>query len=369
MSLVPEFARAAVLRKFKDPLKIEDVPIPRHVEPRAALVKMEACSICGTDVHLWQGSLSLKVDLPVIIGHEMVGRIVSLGEAVRSDSVGQDLKVGDRIVYTHTSCGSCFFCTTARQPTLCSHRRAYMYETMEKPPYLMGGFSEYGYVLPESGRLKVPDSVSSELASLSSCALRSVMNAMSQIGKIEPYETVVVQGAGPLGLLATANAKVRGARKVIVIGSPSARLEMAREFGADVCIPVEGTTAAERLEQVLSQTEGRGADIVMEFTGVPAAFNEGLQLARRGAKYLVVGQLGEGTTEMQPSMIVKKNINVIGSFSGDARSYSLALQFIEKHQKQFPFEKMITGRYKLEDVNLAMERMKGYQEIKPVISF
>jgi threonine dehydrogenase-like Zn-dependent dehydrogenase len=369
MSAIPEFSRAAVLRTFKDQLRIEDVPVPRHIEPRAALVKMEACSICGTDIHLWQGSLSLKVDLPVIIGHEMVGRIVSLGEGVRSDSVGQDLAVGDRIVYTHTSCGSCFFCTTARQPTLCSHRRAYMYETMEKSPYLLGGFSEYGYVLPESGRLKVPDSVSSELASLSSCALRSVMNAMSQIGKIEPYETVVVQGAGPLGLLATANAKVRGARRVIVIGSPAARLEMAREFGADECIPVEGTTPADRLERVLSLTEGRGADIVMEFTGVPAAFNEGLQLARKGAKYLIVGQLGEGTTEMQPSMIVKKNINVIGSFSGDARSYSLALQFIEKHQKTFPFEKMITGRYKLDEVNTAMERMKAYQEIKPVITF
>ncbi|MFA7669635.1 MAG: alcohol dehydrogenase catalytic domain-containing protein, partial [Burkholderiaceae bacterium] len=209
MSAIPEFARAAVLRKFKDQLKVEEVPIPKHIEPKAALVKMEACSICGTDIHLWQGSLSLKVDLPVIIGHEMVGRIVSLGDAVRHDSVGQELKVGDRIVYTHTSCGSCFYCTTALQPTLCSHRRAYMYETMEKPPYLLGGFSEYGYVLPESGRLKVPDSVSSELASLSSCALRSVMNAMSQIGRIEPYETVVIQGAGPLGLLATANAKVR----------------------------------------------------------------------------------------------------------------------------------------------------------------
>lgn len=369
MSAIPEFARAAVLRKFKDALKIEEVPIPKHVEPRAALVKMEACSICGTDVHLWQGSLSLKVDLPVIIGHEMVGRIVTLGDGVRNDSVGQELKVGDRIVYTHTSCGSCFYCTTARQPTLCSHRRAYMYETMEKSPYLMGGFSEYGYVLPESGRLKVPDSVSSELASLSSCALRSVMNAMSQIGKIEPYETVVIQGAGPLGLLATANAKVRGARRIIVIGSPAARLDMAREFGADECIPVEGTTAAERLDRVLALTDGRGADIVMEFTGVPAAFNEGLQLARKGAKYLIVGQLGEGKTEIQPSMIVKKNINVIGSFSGDARSYSLALQFIDKHQKQFPFEKMITGRYKLDDVNLAMERMKSYQEIKPVITF
>lgn len=369
MSAIPEFSRAAVLRKFKDPLRIEDVPVPEYLESRAALVQMQACSICGTDVHLWQGALSLKVDLPVIIGHEMVGRIVSLGDQVREDSVGQKLEVGDRIVYTHTSCGSCFFCTTARQPTLCSHRRAYMYETMAKSPYLMGGFSEYGYVLPESGRLKVPDSVSSELASLSSCALRSVMNAMSQIGRIEPHETVVIQGAGPLGLLATANARVRGARKVIVIGSPSARLEIAREFGADECIPVEGTTSAERLDRVLALSEGRGADIVMEFTGAPAAFGEGLQLARKGARYLVVGQLGEGKTEIQPSMIVKKNIHVIGSFSGDARSYSLALQFIEKHQKQFPFEKMITGRYKLDDVNVAMERMKNYQEIKPVITF
>ena len=369
MSAIPEFSKAAVLRRFKDPLRIEDVPVPAYLEPRAVLVKMEACSICGTDVHLWQGSLSLKVDLPVIIGHEMVGRIVSLGEVVRTDSVGEPLKVGDRIVYTHTSCNSCFFCTTARQPTLCVNRRAYMYETMEKAPYLMGGFSEYGYVLPESGRLKVPDGVPSELASLSSCALRSVMNAMSQLGRIEPHETVVVQGAGPLGLLATANARVRGARKVIVIGSPAARLEMAREFGADVCIPVEGTTPAERLDQVLSHTQGRGADIVMEFTGVPAAFNEGLQLARKGARYLIVGQLGDGSVEIQPSMIVKKNIQVIGSFSGDARSYSLALDFIDTHRDAFPFERMITGRYTLDEVNVAMERMKNYQEIKPVITF
>jgi threonine dehydrogenase-like Zn-dependent dehydrogenase len=244
-----------------------------------------------------------------------------------------------------------------------------MYETMEKPPYLMGGFSEYGYVLPQAGRLRVPESVSSELASLSSCALRSVMNAMSQLGRIEPYETVVVQGAGPLGLLATANAKVRGARRIVVIGSPAARLEMAREFGADECIPVEGTSAQERLERVLSLTGGRGADIVMEFTGVPGAFTEGLQLARKGARYLVVGQLGEGSTELQPSMIVKKNINVIGSFSGDPRSYSLALQFIDRRQGEFPFDRMITGRYALGEVNEAMARMKRYEEIKPVITF
>jgi len=367
MTTIPEYSRAAVLRKFKEPLKIENVPIPKNVETSAALVKILACSICGTDVHLWQGSLSLTVNLPVIIGHEMVGSILTLGYGADRDSVGNPLRVGDRVIYTHTACGSCFFCTTARKPTLCMNRRAYMYENMEQEPYLLGGFSEYGYVLPQAGRLKVPDNISNELASLSSCALRSVMNAMSQLGEIDPTETVVIQGAGPLGLLATANAKVRGARKVIVIGAPQARLDLAREFGADLCISVENTTPEERLELVKSHTSGRGADIVLEFTGVPAAFVEGLHLARRGARYLIVGQLGEGKAEFQPSLIVKKNITIIGSFSGDARSYSLALDFMSRHVDDFPFEKMITGRYKLDEVNIALERMKNMQEIKPVI--
>lgn len=368
MTTIPEHSRAAVLRKFKEPLQIEDVPVPRNVEAGAALVKIEACSICGTDVHLWQGSLSLKVDLPVIIGHEMVGRIVKLGHMANHDSVGNPLRVGDRILYTHTACNSCYFCTTARTPTLCMNRRAYMYETMEKDPFLLGGFSEYGYVLPQSGRLKVPDNVPDDLASLSSCALRSVMNAMSQLGRIEPSETVVIQGAGPLGLLAAANAKVRGARKVIVVGAPAARLDLAREFGADVCIPVQDTTPEERLALVHQHTSGLGADIVMEFAGVPSAFVEGLHMARKGGRYLIVGQLGEGKTEFSPSLIVKKNITVIGSFSGDARSYSLALDFISTHLNDFPFQKMITGRYKLSEVNVAMERMKSMQEIKPVIT-
>ncbi|PYB78863.1 alcohol dehydrogenase [Pseudomonas sp. LB-090624] len=368
MTSLPEFSRAAVLREFKAPLVIEEVPVPRLVEPGAALIKIEMCSICGTDVHLWQGALSLNVNLPVIIGHEMVGRVVQAGSGSMTDSVGTPLRIGDRVVYTHTSCGGCYYCTTARAPTLCSNRRAYMYENIEEPPYLLGGFSQYGYVLPQSGRLRVPDSIPNELASLSSCALRSVMNAYSQIGAIEPTDTVLIQGAGPLGLLATANAKVRGAKKVIVIGSPSARLQMAERFGADVCIPVEGTSARERLDRVLAETGGRGADIVMEFTGVPAAFVEGMALARKGGRYLVVGQLGEAETSMAPSMIVKKNLQLIGSFSGDARSYSLALQFLEKHQNNFPFHEMITGRYSLDQVNIALTRMKNFEEIKPVIT-
>lgn len=362
----PATSKAAVLRRFGDPLVIEDVPVPSDVEPGAILTKIDACSICGTDVHLWQGSLSLTVDLPVIIGHEMVGRVVELGAGSGLDSVGQEIKVGDRIVWTHTACGSCFYCTVARQPTLCDHRRAYMYETMEKPPYLLGGFSEYGYVLPESGRIRVPDAVPDELASLASCAFRSVMNAFSQLGPIDPTETVAVQGAGPLGLLATAVAKAAGAGQVITLGAPAARLEMAEAFGASSTLSIEGTTAEDRIAEIRDRTRGRGADIVLEFTGVPAAVNEGLELIRKGGRYMLVGQLGSKETTLQPSMIVKKNLQVLGSFSGDARSYWKALQFLASHP-ELPFEEMITNRYRLDEVNTAMERMRTFQEIKPVI--
>lgn len=369
MASFPSTSRAAVLRGFKQPVAIEDVPVPRDIEPGALLVKTETCSICGTDVHLWQGALSLPVDLPVILGHEMVGRVVGFGPGADTDSAGQTLREGDRIVWTHTACNSCFYCTVARQPTLCVNRRAYMYENIERPPHLLGGFSEYVYVLPESARFRVPDAVSSPVASMASCAFRSVMNAWSNLGEIERHETVVVQGSGPLGLLACAVASIAGAQRVIVIGAPDARLDLAEAFGATQTISVERTTPEERLGQVRDLTEGRGADVVMEFTGHPGAFNEGLEMARRGGRYLVVGQLGEGETTFQPSMIVKRNLRLIGSFSGDARSYWEALRFVERWQERVPFERMISNRFGLDDVNTALGRMKAFQEIKPVIEF
>jgi D-arabinose 1-dehydrogenase-like Zn-dependent alcohol dehydrogenase len=366
-SAFPTYSKAAVLRQFRTPLCIEEVPIPKEIEPGAILTRIDMCSICGTDVHLWQGSLSLKVELPVIIGHEMVGRIVDMGPGVDRDSIGRPLRIGDRITWTHTSCGSCFYCTVAQQPTLCQHCRMYMYESMDRFPHLLGGFSQYGYVMPEAGRVRVPDNVSNELATLSSCAFRSVMNAIDLLEGIGTTDTVVVQGAGPLGLLATAVAKISGARRVITIGAPDARLLIANDFGADETLSIERTSADERSELVRSLTDGRGADIVMEFTGHPQAFNEGLDLVRRGGRYLIVGQLGSGSTSFMPSLIVSKQLTILGSFSGRAKAYWEALDFVSAHKNHIPFERMISNRYKLDNVNAAMERMKAYEEIKPVI--
>jgi threonine dehydrogenase-like Zn-dependent dehydrogenase len=242
-----------------------------------------------------------------------------------------------------------------------------MYERMDRFPYLVGGFAEYGYVLPEAGRVRVPDNVSNELASLSSCALRSVMNAIDVLDGIGVTEVVVVQGAGPLGLLATAVAKLSGARCVITIGAPDTRLAIAAEFGADETISIEKALPEERLERVRAATNGRGADIVMEFTGHPHAFNEGLDLIRRGGRYVVVGQLGSGTTTFRPALIVSKQLRILGSLSGRAKAYWKALEFISMHRSTIPFEHMISNHYTLDQVTIAMERMRKYEEIKPVI--
>ena len=103
------------------------------------------------------------IDLPVIMGHEMVGRIIAFGGHQDRDSVGNPLKIGDRIIWTHASCGECYQCRVARQDTLCPNRKAYIFGNKEKFPYLTGGFSEYCYVYPTSGRVKVPDGVHSLL--------------------------------------------------------------------------------------------------------------------------------------------------------------------------------------------------------------
>src|SRR5579864_3028452 len=367
MPVLPSSSKAAVVRSFGSPITIEEVPVPQEIEPGAILTRIEMCSICGTDVHLWQGSLATNVELPVILGHEMVGRIIAFGPGTHRDSVGAELRIGDRITWAHTSCGSCFFCVVAQEPTLCRHTRRYMYESMTRFPYLLGGFAQYGYVMPEAGRIRVPDNVPNELASLSSCALRSVMNAMDRLDGIRTTDVVVVQGSGPLGLLATAVAKISGSRRVITIGAPDARLATAAEFGADEIISIERTSPEERNERLKSLTDGRGADIVMEFTGHPQAFNEGVDLIRRGGRYLIVGQLGSGTTTIQPSLIVTKQLRILGSLSGRAKAYWKALDFVSAHGSEIPFERMISNRYTLDEVNTAMERMKNYEEIKPVI--
>ena len=367
---IPTHCRAAVLVEHGAPMEILDVPVPQSLEPGALLVRTRAATICATDVHLAEGDVTSKqaaAQLPVILGHEMVGEVVATNGTDR-DSIGQPLVEGDRLIWTPGYCGQCVECVLEHNPTLCLDRRGYMASDPASYPHLTGAFAEYGYVYPTSGRVKVPDGIPDTLAAAASCALRTTVHAFDRLGSLDGRHTVVVQGAGPLGLFALAKAVTMGPRQVIVIGAPAERLALAEKWGASATIDVVGVPdPADRLAMVLDLTEGRGADVVVEMSGAPPAFNEGVDMLRRGGRYLMVGQVGASSVSFNPAQVVMKHAMLIGCFSGAIEHYARALQFLDVHKDRFSWTDMITSTRPLAEINDALCAMKAHREIKPAL--
>src|SRR6266481_3404505 len=263
--------KAFVLEKFKAPLQMREFALPSRLEPGAALVRTEMAAVCGTDVHLWKGEL--PITLPIILGHETVGRIEQLGDGLDRDWTGQPLNAGDRVTWnSSTSCGRCFYCAEKGQPTRCPHRRAYgIGYRCDQPPHLLGGYAEFHYLRPGTNIFKLPDDLATEAVIGAGCALITAIHGVERTG-ISWRDSVVVQGAGPVGIAALAVAKSAGAGLVVVIGGPKHRLDMAKRFGASHTIDLdEIREPAARLERVRQLTGGYGADVVLECAGHPAA--------------------------------------------------------------------------------------------------
>ncbi|MFE2540965.1 zinc-binding dehydrogenase [Actinacidiphila glaucinigra] len=372
MPPIPSTCKAAVLTAPGSPLEITDVQVPDKLERDALLVKIDRATLCGTDVHVRDGAVAPRSDgtyPPIILGHEMTGRIVRFGAGPRTDSIGQPLAEGDRVVWSHGMCGRCANCVIEHQPTLCTNRRRYSSESCRQYPYLTGAFAEYGYVYPTSGRIRVPDEISDDVASASSCALRTVVQGFERLGPVAGHHTVVVQGSGPLGLFALAMAVTSNPAQVIVIGGPASRLELAREWGASHCVDVtEVVSAQDRHNIVKELTAGRGADVVIDMAGFPSAFSEGMAMLRAGGRYLVIGQAHSQTVPFNPTDIVLKQATLIGSRSAGIEHYWRALEFLRQHNTRFQWDRMISNTYPLAEINTAFDNMATGKEIKPVIS-
>jgi L-iditol 2-dehydrogenase len=361
---------AAVLEAFGANLTLRAVNRMQMPEPDALIVRVDVATLCGSDVHTWRGNLApnLPIEPPLILGHEIVGIVEAIGPGAEKDSVGNLLSVGDRVIWEHEACGHCHWCSVAREPTLCPNRRVGMFANADKPPYTVGGLAQYSYVWPRSGRVRVPDSVKSTWASAASCALRTVIMAFERTGPIDPDSIVVIQGAGPLGLFGTAVASTLGPAKIITVGGPQARLDLAREWGAHEVISVDELNREQRAARLLELTGGKGADVLFEMSGAPGAFAEGIDAAGRNARYCVVGTLGGEPQAIPVAKITTRNLKIIGSLSGDVSSYQKAIQFLDRHRARFDWDKMFSAPYPLSQATLALERLRGMEEIKPTVA-
>ena len=282
----------------------------------------------------------------------------------RLDVLGQPLEVGDRITWTYASCGECYWCRVSLQPSLCASIQPWGASRADTFPYLLGGLAELQYVPAGCGIVRVPDNVSSASAAASACAYRTVMHAFDRLGVVEPHETVAIQGSGPLGLFAGIVARDRGAYQVLVIGAPANRLRVAESFGADACLSIEEVQSPDdRIKWVQSRTGGRGADVVIQ-CATHDAMGEGLQLTRRGGRFVSVGV---GGTPSITSADLLSSVTVIPTLMAEPRHWLQAMMFLESRGRSISFDDLISRSFRLEEATDAMRAMAAFELVKPVI--
>ncbi len=351
---MPETGRAAVFHGPGKPFELKEIPLP-EVEPDAILIRVTLANICGSDLHFWRGDAPLA--LPEggwVFGHEMTGHVAKLGAKVKTDSLGQPLREGDRVAYCYFyPCGRCYACLN-KQPAACPNKVGRALGPSQFP-HFHGAFAEYYYLRPGGYVFKVPDDLSDELVAPVNCALSQVIYGLHK-ACLRFGDTLVIQGAGGLGIQATAVAKEMGTR-VIVLDQIAARLELARAFGADQTINLKDLPdRKERAKRVRDLTGGRGADVVCDLVGLPQVVPEGLDMLRYGGTYLEIGTISRGLkTDFEPAALVWGSKTIVGVVMYDPWVIPRALEFLSRTRSRFPFDKLLSHKFPLEKIDDAFQ--------------
>lgn len=358
-------SRTVVLSDYTSGPVVVDVPIPA-LQPGEILVEVTAATVCGTDVHISAGNFPQLATLPLVMGHEGTGRVVATNER-QVDVNGRALETGSPIVWAHPWCGHCFSCAVAEEPTICENTAGYGWGPSTNGR-LNGTFAEFFIVSPESKVLVVSEQLEPALVSSATCALRTVMHAMTRIPRIRFSDQVVVLGSGPVGLYAAAVALACGAAGVHLIGGPQERLSFTEDWGLATCFDIFSSNHDDRRAQILDHTGGRGADLVIECAGPAVAFNEGLDLLRQGGAYLVLGQAHRESVPVDTTGLKVRQQNIVTSLSAEIVHFHEAISFLEHFSDRFHLDQIVrTHRYSLDQVSDALSAMRSGEAMKPVI--
>lgn len=342
--------KAAVFKQLEN-IVVEDVPRP-VVGEREALLKVEACAVCGSDIRIFHHGND-RVKLPQIIGHEIAGRVVEVGGKVTT------LKIGDRVaVGADVPCGHCAYCESGHGNN-CSENYAMGYQ-------FAGGFAEYcllnEQVLNYGPVHKIPDHVSCEEAALAE-PLGCVINGMEMVD-VRLGDTVVIIGGGPIGCMMAAVARLRGAAKIVVVDKNERRARASLEYGANGYI---WSGEADPVEQVMKLTGGAGADVVLTACPVASTHLQAIEMAGHRARVNLFGGLPAGTTiTLEPNKIHYKEMFVMGSHGSTPRQHKLALDLIASGK--IDISRFITHRFPLEDIRLAFRAAEEQNGMKVIVN-
>jgi len=327
-------------------VRLEEMPVP-EIWPGELLVRVEACGICGSDVMEWY-----RLDrAPLVLGHEIGGQVVEVGEGV------ENYREGDRVsVAHHVPCNTCYYCLSGHH-TAC--------ETLRRTNFEPGGMAEY-IRLPainvDRGVFLLPDEVSYEEAAFIeplACVLRG-----QRLAHLQPGSSVVVIGSGIAGLLHVLLARALGAGRVIATDVNDYRLEAAQRFGAEVTFHAEDDLPT-GLRQV---NEGRLADLVIVSTGAASAISQALKAVERGGTVLFFAPTDPGVTVPISinELFFRNDITLTTSYAGSPADYQTALELIRAGT--VPVRQMITHRLGLAEAGLGFRLVaEARNSIKVII--
>lgn len=378
---MPQTARAVTITA-PGKLEVREYVIP-PLQPGGALLKIEMSGICGTDKHTYRGETTQyggtvneqTSPFPLIPGHENAGLIADVSPGT-VDFYGEPLKVGDRVTMCpDVVCGKCYNCRHIFGYSWCENWRGYgnAFRADEEP--LMGGWAEYMVLIPEAFVYKVPDGLPPEIA-----VYTEIMACTYALDKAKEFssiasegflsgDSVLIQGAGPLGICHLIKARMMGAGTIIVTDKSDYRLEMARKFGADMTLNVDTTTTEERIDMVHQWTRGRGVDVAIECVGYPEAVPEALHYIRRGGMYILEGVFVDmGEIPLNPHLIVSKSLRLVGLSNHPFTGYRASMELLLRYQDQMPLDQFVTHRFPLEQAQAAMDTALGLNCLKVVFT-
>lgn len=358
--------QAAVCREFGAPLAIEqfDLALPDVGE---VVVDLHACAICHSDISLAEGAWGGA--LPAVYGHEAAGVVSAVGPGVHR------LAAGDRVVVTLIrSCGVCFFCSRGQQVLCDADFR------LDREPALraadgttvhqgLGTAAFAEQVLVHASQVAaIPDDVPFQAAALLGCAVITGVGAVFNTARVGPGSSVVVIGAGGVGLNTVQGAALAGAHPVIAVDLSDTKLAAAREFGATHTVNPGGEDA---VAAVAALTGGRRADYVFVAVGVARAVEQGLELTRRGGTLVVVGMPPEGEqAAFEPTWLAHDGKRILGTKMGAARVAADVPMLVELYRAgRLRLDELVTGSYPLSEINQAIGEVVRGEALRNVIVF